>query len=204
MEVRARNVPEAAPERWAAVRLGAPDLRRREGPGRGAAAHGPARAVDRLLGRRDDRIELLRYGVDALAALPNATIYLEGGASDWEPAKRTANQLKAIGIAKVRGFMLNATHYDWTNANLQHGLDISRRVGGKHFVINTAENGRGPVHRRLPNGRRQTVWCNPPGRGLGPGPVDRVVRTAGAGVRAPRHGLDQPAVGALPRIGGTG
>ena len=42
--------------------------------------------------------------------------------------------------------MLNATHYDWTKANIRHGLDISRRVGGKHFIINTAENGRGPVH----------------------------------------------------------
>ena len=42
--------------------------------------------------------------------------------------------------------MLNATHYDWTAANIQHGLEISRRVGGKHFIINTAENGRGPVH----------------------------------------------------------
>jgi endoglucanase len=53
--------------------------------------------------RRDDRIRLLRYGVDVLSRLPNATIYLEAGASDWEPARRTARQLRAIGIAKVRG-----------------------------------------------------------------------------------------------------
>jgi endoglucanase len=117
--------------------------------------------------RRDDRIRLLRYGVDVLSRLPNATIYLEAGASDWEPARRTANQLRAIGIAKVRGFMLNATHYDWTRENIKHGLDISSRVGGKPFVINTAENGRGPVHYRLSNGRRITVWCNPGLRGLG-------------------------------------
>jgi endoglucanase len=117
--------------------------------------------------RRDDRIRLLRYGVRRLSRLPNATIYLEAGASDWEPARRTARQLRAIGIAKVRGFMLNATHYDWTRNNIRHGLDISRRVGGKHFVINTAENGRGPVHYRRSNGRRITVWCNPPRRGLG-------------------------------------
>ncbi len=117
--------------------------------------------------RMDDRIRLLRYGVSALSRLPNATIYLEAGASDWEPARRTARQLRAIGIAKVRGFMLNATHYDWTRNNIRHGLDISRRVGGKHFIINTAENGRGPVHHRLANGRRITVWCNPPRRGLG-------------------------------------
>ena len=117
--------------------------------------------------RRDDRIRLLRYGVKALSRLPGATIYLEAGASDWEPARRTDRQLRAIGIARVRGFMLNATHFDWTRNNIRHGLDISRRVGGKPFIINTAENGRGPIHYRLANGRRINVWCNPSRRGLG-------------------------------------
>jgi len=121
--------------------------------------------------RRDDRLRLLRHGVEALAKLPNATVYLEAGASDWEPARRTAKQLKAIGIAKVRGFMLNATHYDWTAENIKHGLDISRRVGGKHFVINTAENGRGPVSYTVANRRRINVWCNPGLRGLGTPPT---------------------------------
>ena len=32
--------------------------------------------------RRDDRLKLLRYGVTALSKLPNATIYVEAGASD--------------------------------------------------------------------------------------------------------------------------
>jgi endoglucanase len=121
--------------------------------------------------RRDDRIRLLRYGVDALAGLPNATIYIEAGASDWESASRTAKLLRAVGIANVRGFMLNATHYDWTRSNIEHGLEISRLTGGKHFVINTAENGRGPIHYQASNGRRITVWCNPPLRGLGPPPT---------------------------------
>jgi endoglucanase len=121
--------------------------------------------------RRDDRIKLLRYGVTALSKLPNATIYIEAGASDWEPAGRVAKKLRAMGIAKVRGFMLNATHYDWTRSNIRYGLQLSRMTGGKHFVINTAENGRGPVHVRLANGRRQTIWCNPGFRGMGPPPT---------------------------------
>jgi endoglucanase len=120
--------------------------------------------------RRDDRLRLLARGVAALSRLPNATVYLEAGASDWEAAKRTAKQLRAIGISRVRGFMLNVTHYDWTRANIRHGLDISRRVGGKPFVINTAQNGRGPVHYRS-NHRRINVWCNPGLRGLGPPPT---------------------------------
>jgi endoglucanase len=121
--------------------------------------------------RRDDRIALLRYGVSALSKLANATIYIEGGASDWEPAARVARKLRAVGIAKVRGFMLNATHYDWTRNAIRYGLEVSRLTGGKHFVINTAENGRGPVHVRLPNGRRQTIWCNPGFRGMGRPPT---------------------------------
>ncbi|MGH2713523.1 MAG: glycoside hydrolase family 6 protein [Thermoleophilaceae bacterium] len=120
--------------------------------------------------RRDDRIRLLRYGVTALGRLPHATVYIEGGASDWEPARQVARKLRAIGIAKVRGFMLNATHYDWTRDNIRYGLEVSRRTGGKHFVINTAENGRGPVHVRR-GGRRINVWCNPGLRGMGPAPT---------------------------------
>ena len=127
--------------------------------------------------RRDDRYRLLRYGVDVLSALPNLTIYLEAGASDWESARRTAKQLRMIGIAKVRGFMLNATHYDWTAANIRHGLEISRLTGGKHFIINTAENGRGPVHYRrwIDRSRHRwrtiNVWCSPGLRGLGTPPT---------------------------------
>jgi endoglucanase len=127
--------------------------------------------------RRQDRLDVLRYGVDRLSQLPNATIYLEAGASDWEAASRTAKQLRYIGISKVRGFMLNVTHHDWTRNNIQHGLEISRMVGGKHFIINTSYNGRGPLHykkwlnRAQHKWRRINVWCHPGLRGLGPAPT---------------------------------
>jgi endoglucanase len=130
--------------------------------------------------RRRARIKLLRYGVDQLAQLPNATVYLEGGASDWESARRTAGQLRAIGISKVRGFMLNVTHYDWTGDNIAHGLQISRMTGGKHFIVSTANNGRGPVHFRThPSAhtwRTINVWCHPLKRGLGPAPTTATAR----------------------------
>jgi endoglucanase len=127
--------------------------------------------------RRKARLDVLRYGVNVLSRLPNATIYLEAGASDWEPAARTATQLRYIGINKVRGFMLNVTHHDWTRANIQHGLEISRLVGGKHFIINTSYNGRGPLHYRKWINRAKhkwrtiNVWCHPGLRGLGPAPT---------------------------------
>jgi len=127
--------------------------------------------------RRDDRLRVLKYGVDVLSKLPNASIYLEAGASDWEAAKRTSKQLKKIGIHKVRGFVLNVTHHDWTRNNIRHGIDISRRVGGKPFIISTSYNGRGPLHYRHWINRAQhmwkrvNVWCHPGLRGLGTAPT---------------------------------
>jgi endoglucanase len=126
--------------------------------------------------RREDRIRLLRYGVTQFARLPNATVYIEGGASDWEPVARTARLLRRVGIAKVRGFMLNATHYAWTSDAIRHGREVSRRLGGKPFVVSTSYNGRGPVHYRrsdLEPGAPPTtvnVYCHPLHRGAGPVP----------------------------------
>ncbi len=123
--------------------------------------------------RRKARRDVLRYGVDVLSKLPNATIYLEGTASDWKSPAYTAGLLRYIGIAKVRGFMLNVTHHDWTANNIAYGRKVSRRVGGKPFVVSTSYNGRGPVHYKLGKKgryRRVNVYCNPRFRGLGPSP----------------------------------
>jgi endoglucanase len=122
--------------------------------------------------RRQARKDLLRYGVDVLSRLPNATIYLEGTASDWKSARFTASMLRYIGIAKVRGFMLNVTHYDWTSKNIAYGRQVSRMVGGKPFVVSTSYNGRGPVF--FDRGKRRiNVFCNPRYRGLGPAPTTK-------------------------------
>ncbi len=128
--------------------------------------------------RRQARYDLLRYGVERLAKLPNATVYIEAGASDWQSPKRMASKLRRVGVAKVRGFMLNVTHYDWTASNVRYGTALSRRLGGKHFIVNTASNGRGAVYyRRLSGGRnrRVTVWCHPLYRGLGLAPTTQTV-----------------------------
>ena len=168
---------------------------------------------------RDDRLRLLRYGVTALSKLPNATIYLEAGASDWEAASRTAKQLRAIGIAKVQGFLLNATHYDWTKANTQHGLDISRacrrqalhhqhgrersrpgalqerRTAHQRLVQPRSPRARaGSDHQHLaPEGRRLPL-DQPAGlRAVLPGSPDRLVSAARADLRALRHQLGEAA-----------
>jgi endoglucanase len=126
--------------------------------------------------RRGARRRLLRYGVDQLSKLPNATIYLEATASDWLKPRPVARLLRYIGISKVRGFMLNVTHFDWTNTNIRYGYRISRLTGGKPFVVSTSYNGRGPVHYRLKNGRKVNVFCNVRYRGLGPKSTTRTGR----------------------------
>jgi len=120
-------------------------------------------------GRRA-RLRNLRFAVDLLSQLPRATVYIEAGASDWRPAKEMARYLRIVGVHKVRGFMLNVTHFDWTHNNVRYGARLSRMVGGKHFIVNTDENGRGPLrYWRGRNGHRVriNVWCNPRKSGLG-------------------------------------
>ena len=128
--------------------------------------------------RRKDRLDVLRYGVNRLSQLPNATIYLEAGASDWEAAERTAKQLRYIGIHKVRGFMLNVTHHDWTRYNIQHGLEISRMVAASTSSLRRPTTAAARSTTRSGTNKAQhkwrriiNVWCHPGLRGLGPAPT---------------------------------
>ena len=120
--------------------------------------------------RRRARLKALRYGVSVLSRLPRATVYIDAGASDWQGVRAMARKLRFVGVRKVRGFMLNATHQDTTRNNIRYGLRLSRALGGKHFIVNTSHNGRGPSYTRRGSGRR-TVWCNPPNAAAGARPT---------------------------------
>jgi endoglucanase len=110
----------------------------------------------------------LKYAISVLEADPHVVVYLDGGAADAASAARQAALLRGAGVAQAQGFFLNSTHFDWTSTEIHYGQEISRRLGGAHFVVNTGENGRGPLRpaNRVQNGNE--VLCNPPGRGLGP------------------------------------
>jgi endoglucanase len=110
----------------------------------------------------------LHDAISTLEAEPHVVVYLDGGAADAIPARREAPLLRASGVSQAQGFFLNSTHFDWTSKEIHYGQEISRMLGGAHFVVNTGENGRGPLipHDRVHNGNE--VLCNPPGRGLGP------------------------------------
>jgi endoglucanase len=114
----------------------------------------------------------LRDAINVLSAnCPHLVIYLDAGAADALSARAAAKFLRASGVARIQGFFLNATHFDWTSHEIRYGKQISARTGGKHFVVNTGENGQGPLRPRNIVHAGNEVLCNPPGRGLGPLPT---------------------------------
>ena len=109
----------------------------------------------------------LRYEMDAMERLPHTVVYVEGGYSDSNSVGYTARVLKAIGIHHIRGFFTNDTHDNWTINEDRWATAVARRVGGTHFIVNTASNGRGPKLNPHPSTQGVEDLCNPPGRGLG-------------------------------------
>lgn len=94
------------------------------------------------------REALTRYAAQLLSAHPNITVYIDGGDSDWLTVARSAQMLKAAGVAYVRGFALGSTHYAPVGADIAYGTQVvanlaSLGIRGKHLVIDTADNGRG-------------------------------------------------------------
>ena len=115
------------------------------------------------------RLQELAYAVRALARDPHALVYMDAGAPDgWSSARTMAGYLRRADIAQAQGFFVNATHYDWTTTDVRYGQQIARLTGGKHFIVQTDDNGRGPL---VPADRARhgnENLCNPPGRGAGP------------------------------------
>ncbi len=72
-----------------------------------------------------DRFEMLQYAVDALAALPSVTVYLDGTHSAWLGSGDIAERLAAAGVANADGFFLNVSNYQFTSNSVQYGSWIS-------------------------------------------------------------------------------
>ena len=110
----------------------------------------------------------MRYEINAVASLPHTVVYIEGGYSDGNSPAYTAKVLNAVGVSSIRGFYTNDTHLNWTTNEIKWGEKVSAMTGGSHFIINTADNGRGPKLNPHPVKQGNEDLCNPPGRGAGP------------------------------------
>ncbi len=122
--------------------------------------HQPAKLAARLTELSD--------AITILEADPHVSVYVDGGAADAVSWRRTASLLRRAGVANAQGFFLNSTHFDWTTKEVAYGQKIARALGGVHFIVNTAENGQGPLVPKVRVHHGNEELCNPPGRGLGP------------------------------------
>jgi endoglucanase len=90
---------------------------------------------------------LVAYAARQFGKLSHTAVYIDVGAADWPTVAQAVSLLKASGQSAARGFALDATHYDSTASEIAYGSKVVaalNRAGvrGKHFVIDTADNGK--------------------------------------------------------------
>ncbi|MFE5755209.1 glycoside hydrolase family 6 protein [Streptomyces massasporeus] len=117
----------------------------------------------------EERYDLLKGAVTKLKSLKNTKVYLDAGNAGWQNPDQIFDSLNRAGIAQADGFSVNVSNFYSTKESIAYGKQLSAKVGGKHFVIDTSRNGKGPYGAGNPDER----WCNPPGRALGETPTTK-------------------------------
>ncbi|SEQ33032.1 endoglucanase [Streptomyces sp. yr375] len=115
----------------------------------------------------EERYDLLDDAVTALKSLKNTKVYLDAGNAGWGHPDQIFEPLRRAGLERADGFAVNVSNFYSTETSVDYGRQLSAKLGGKHFVIDTSRNGNGPYEDGDPAER----WCNPPGRALGPTPT---------------------------------
>lgn len=75
-----------------------------------------------------ERFEMLNYAVDKLAALPAASVYLDGTHSAWLGSGDAADRLVKAGVQRADGFFVNVSNYETTERQLKYGSWISKCI----------------------------------------------------------------------------
>ncbi|QKW10769.1 glycoside hydrolase family 6 protein [Streptomyces sp. NA04227] len=117
----------------------------------------------------EERFDLLKGAVERLGALPHTTVYLDAGNAGWGKPDQLFEPLKRAGLDQADGFSVNVSNFYATSQSVDYGKQLSAKVGGKPFVVDTSRNGNGPYTAGDPKER----WCNPPGRALGEPPTTK-------------------------------
>jgi len=112
--------------------------------------------------KQQERLDLIHDAVRVLKA-KGAAVYIDAGHAKWVNPADMANRLNRAGIAEADGFSLNISNFLGTSVNVAYGMEVSKRVGGKHFVIDTSRNGQ--------NATDAGNWCNPTGQRIGQTPT---------------------------------
>ncbi len=86
------------------------------------------------------------YATKVLSADPHTTVYIDAGAYGWLSPAQQGALLISNGIRHARGFSINDTQYGPMSNELEYGAQIvdylnQHGIPGKHFLVNTAQNG---------------------------------------------------------------
>ncbi|MFI8235830.1 glycoside hydrolase family 6 protein [Streptomyces sp. NPDC085866] len=117
----------------------------------------------------EERYDLLKGAVAKLKSLKNTKVYLDAGNAGWGHPDQIFQPLQQAGIDQADGFAVNVSNFYSTEDSIAYGKQLSAKVGGKHFVVDTSRNGNGPYTQGDPDQK----WCNPPGRALGETPTTK-------------------------------
>jgi endoglucanase len=148
-------------------------------------------------------LSLVRYAAHVFTALPRTSVYIDVGAADWPTVAQAVSLLRRAGVAAVRGFALNNTHFDSNSHELLFGARVAKALAAagmpaKHFVINTAENGSSWTWQQYHGDHGNPRICGPttgwPCETLGIPPTTNVtdprLRLSRAAARAARRWCD--------------
>jgi endoglucanase len=116
--------------------------------------------------------QLVAYAAKVFNALPHATVYIDAGSYQWDSPSQMAEMLLHSGIWQARGFALDVTQYGSTDDEIQWGAQINDALAaagarGRHFVVNTDENGTPYLAGQVPGGggrSNYTPRCTHPGQ----------------------------------------
>ncbi len=108
---------------------------------------------------QSDRSQAISQAVTIIKAQTGSYVYIDAGNPTWQSAAVMASRLKAANIAGADGFSLNVSNFSPTSLNISYGEQLSKLVGGKHYVVDTSRNGG--------NMKVTGALYNPPGAALG-------------------------------------
>jgi endoglucanase len=98
------------------------------------------------------------YASKVLSAKPHTTVYIDSGTYTWLTPTQAATLLIRNGVRYARGFSLNDTGYESTSDEDTYGASIvaalaKQGVRGKHFIVDTVENGQPYMPRNVGRGK---------------------------------------------------
>ena len=106
---------------------------------------------------------LFLLGINYKDKIKNAKIYLDIGHPTWLSVPKAVSYLRMCDVNKIRGYSINTSNYYATSTCYKYGKTISKRLDGKHFVIDTSRNGNGANKEHF----------NPYGRSIGEYPTTK-------------------------------